>query len=96
LDEVSSPKLNIGDYAQFEPDQLPETTIPDINTVPLIGKTSVNTDKGSESVQPIVTTAIDDPETPDELEADSLKLLTDINKGEEESEGVKEKTVNIN
>ena len=44
----------------------------------------------------IVTTAIDDPETPDDLEAENLQLLTDIIEEEgEEQEEAKEKTVDI-
>ena len=47
--------------------------------------------------QKIVTTAIDDPETPDELESENLQLLTNINEeDEEQAEEAKDKTVAIN
>ena len=94
---------------QLEDDGMPDiNTVPLIGTksVSKNPQTKKETEPQSES-QPdlemskspeqekIVTTAIDDPETPDDLEAENLQLLTDIiEKGEEEEEN-KEKTVDI-
>tara|TARA_A100001011_G_scaffold365323_1_gene416862 strand:+ start:7413 stop:11579 length:4167 start_codon:yes stop_codon:yes gene_type:complete len=78
LSETSQPALKIGESTSIEPDELP-----DINTVPLIGstlakKTTSQIDKDSNSDDALVTTPIDDPLTPDELEQENLELLTDI------------------
>ena len=114
LEKVSSPKLTIGEAASFKPDKIEDNSMPDINTVPLIGTKSVSANTTSKKdtepqsgSQPdlemskspdqekIVTTAIDDPETPDDLEAENLQLLTDIIEEGEEQEEAKEKTVDI-
>ena len=115
LEKVSSPKLTFGEAASFKPDKLDDDSIPDINTVPLIGTKSVSINplskkepepqsqpepdlkmSKSPEQEKIVTTAIDDPETPDDLEAENLQLLTDIIEEEgEEQEEAKEKTVDI-
>lgn len=90
LDELENPTITIGEKTTFEPDELP-----DINTVPLIGKASTaSSEQPKEEV--VVKTPIDDPETPDEIEEENLKLLTDI-KEEEGEEGAEEikKTVEI-
>ena len=94
---------------QLEDDGMPDiNTVPLIGTksVSKNPQTKKDTEPQSES-QPdlemskspeqekIVTTAIDDPETPDDLEAENLQLLTDIIEKGEEQEEDKEKTVDI-
>ena len=90
LEELENPTLDIGEKTTFEPDDLP-----DINSVPLIGKVKP-TQTGQDKQETVVQTPIDDPETPDEIEEENLKLLTDIKEeeGEEEAEEIK-KTVEI-
>ncbi len=80
---------------------------PDIGSVPLIGTTKNKTttvvnpatiEEEIEQPEKIIQTPIDDPETPDVLEQQTLELLTDFKDDEDEDleqEEAKEKTVEI-
>ena len=89
LEAFAAPKLIIGNTTTFKPDQLMDG-IPDINTTPLIGKTSDTTDKTLQfTLKPDLeksNTAFDDPTISEKLESKDLQNLS-------QSDLVKPKTI---